>query len=123
MRRIAAVAIAVCFVAVIAFAHHGPESVTINAAASKQPGVVFPHAKHMTAVAKCETCHHTDKGLTKDTDKDVKKCSACHLNPKDANVPNMADMSMSKNPFHVRCVGCHKAEKKGPTLCKDCHKK
>ncbi len=112
--------------ATFVFAHHGPAKVSIAAAAKKQPAVAFDHAKHTTLAKTCDTCHHTNKGLTADTDKDVKKCSSCHLNPKDANVPNMAEMSMTKNPFHIRCVGCHKAGvagKKGPAVCKDCHKK
>lgn len=105
------------------FAHHGPAKVTIDAAKAKQPAVVFDHGKHAkTLVKSCDTCHHMNKGLTNETDAKVQKCTACHLDPKDA-APSMREMNMAKNPFHALCVNCHKSEKKGPTVCKDCHKK
>jgi len=53
---------------------------------------------------------------------DVKKCSQCHLDPKD-KAPTMREMSLTKNPFHIRCIGCHKAQKKGPIVCTGCHVK
>lgn len=100
-----------------------PDNVMIDKAKAKQPGVSFPHAKHVEVVKSCDTCHHTNKGVTAAKAAEVKACTSCHLNPKDAAVPNMAEMSMTKNPFHMECVKCHKADKKGPTVCKDCHKK
>lgn len=101
-----------------------PATVTIDAAKAKQPGVTFPHEKHATTLVKtCDVCHHTQKGLTKDSKEEVKKCSSCHLDPKDAKVPSMREMSTTKNPFHIRCIGCHKDQKKGPTSCTVCHKK
>lgn len=116
--------IPVLLIATFAFAHHGPKSVTIDAAAKKQAPVVFSHEKHATTlVPKCETCHHTNKGLTAEKGfADVKKCSTCHLDPK-AGVPGMREMSMQKNPFHALCVDCHKEQKKGPTTCTACHQK
>ncbi len=109
----------------IAAAHHGPENIMINEAAAKKPGVEFPHWKHQDMVPKCTTCHHTDKGLSASSPADVKveKCSACHLDPKDPEMPSMRQMSMKKNPFHMKCIGCHREEAKGPTRCADCHKK
>lgn len=108
----------------IAFAHHGPTTVVIDAAAAKQPPVTFAHGKHATQlVDSCDTCHHTNKGLTAADDKAVAKCSTCHLDPEGA-VPSMREMSLAKNPFHTPlCIGCHKEEQKGPTTCKDCHVK
>jgi hypothetical protein len=107
----------------IAFAHHGPTTVVIDAAAAKQPAVPFAHGKHATQLVKnCDKCHHTDKGLTAANDKNVAKCSSCHLDPK-GDVPSMREMSLTKNPFHSLCIGCHKEGKKGPTVCKDCHVK
>lgn len=116
----------VCGASLVFAAQQPPAKVTIDAAAKKQPGVVFDHTKHTTLAKSCEQCHHSNKGLTEANAKDVQKCSACHLNPKDAKVPNMAEMSMTKNPFHTLCIGCHKtgvSGKKGPAVCKDCHKK
>ena len=112
------------FVAAVAFAHY-PTTTKVDAAMKKQPAVSFNHAKHGdTLVKSCDTCHHTNKGLTKaQSDKvQVKKCSECHLEAK-GKVPSMRDMSLTKNPMHIRCVNCHKTEKKGPTACTGCHKK
>jgi hypothetical protein len=109
----------------LAWAHHGPASVTIKAAAKKQPAVTFKHDQHATTLVKtCETCHHMNKGLTPDTvaKTKVQKCTTCHLDPK-GSVPSMREASMTKNPFHALCIDCHKQQKKGPTVCKDCHKK
>lgn len=126
MRKLVPAAFVIlCFAASVLFAHHGPEKVTINAAAKKQPGVVLDHTKHATVLVKsCDTCHHTNKGMTTDKGAKVQKCSACHLDPK-PNVPGMREMAMTKNPFHMVCVDCHKkaAPKKGPTACTGCHKK
>jgi len=104
--------------------HHGPIDTVIDAAASKKPGVPFPHDKHATElVQSCDTCHHQNPGLTADSDQDVQACSACHLKPAEAGVPDMTQMSMKKNPFHMLCINCHKEQKKGPTSCNDCHVK
>lgn len=123
--RILRTGLILTFLAAAASAHY-PGVLKIDEAAKKQPAVTFDHAKHGDTLAKsCDTCHHTQKGLTKaQTDKvDVKKCSSCHLDPKDAKMPGMREMSLTKNPFHIRCIACHKEQKKGPTVCTQCHKK
>jgi hypothetical protein len=126
MRRPLALAgiLAFCLAALVAYGHHGPANVTIDAAAAKQPPVPFSHGKHASSlVTSCDTCHHTDKGLTKDTDKNVQKCSACHLDPK-PGVPSMREASLQKNPFHTPlCISCHREQKKGPVVCTGCHVK
>jgi hypothetical protein len=100
-----------------------PEKVTISAAVAKLGPVTFDHAKHATTFVKtCETCHHNHKGLTKETKTEVKKCTSCHLDTK-AKIITMRDPTMTKNPFHVRCAGCHKTAKKGPVVCTGCHAK
>ena len=126
-KAIALFGFALALVATDARAHY-PETIKIDEAAKKQPPVVFPHAQHGDKlVATCDTCHHTQKGLTKEQNAtgkiDVKKCSTCHLDPKDAKVPSMREMSLTKNPMHIRCISCHKEQKKGPTVCNQCHKK
>lgn len=121
MKKLLLLALIVCFTAVAGFAAL-PEKVTIDAAAAKQPGVTFPHAKHVAMGKSCDTCHHTQKGITEAKAAEVQKCTSCHLDPK-PDVPGIREMSMSKNAFHIKCVGCHKAEKKGPAVCKDCHVK
>lgn len=113
------------FLATGAFAHY-PEKLKIDAAQKKQPAVTFDHSKHGDSLAKnCAVCHHTQKDLIKahTNTTDVKKCSGCHLDPKDPKVPSMREMSLTKNPFHIRCIACHKEQKKGPTVCTQCHKK
>lgn len=126
MKRVVTITVAVVFalVATIAFAVTVPEKVTLKAAVAKQGAVTFDHAKHATKlVPKCETCHHDSKGLTKDSKGPVKPCLSCHLDTKGKVMPSAREMSMTKNPFHIRCVGCHKTEKKGPTACTGCHAK
>lgn len=122
MRRNLIITILLLFVvaSIATAAGLGPTSVKIDAAKAKQGAVTFPHDKHVKAIA-CDKCHHTDKGLKEASDK-VKKCSACHLDPKD-KAPSMRDASLTKNPFHTLCVNCHKAGKKGPTMCNKCHVK
>ena len=122
MRKFApSLGFALLFVAASAFAHY-PGVIKIDEAAKKQPAVTFDHAKHGDTRAKsCGVCHHTQKDITKavaEANKvDIKKCSACHLDPKDDKMPSMREMSLTKNPFHIRCIGCHKDQKKGPTSC------
>lgn len=123
-RNVLLSALLTLLVATMAWAHY-PGTVKVDVAAKKQPPVTFNHAKHGdTLVKTCETCHHMNKGLTKaQADKvQVKKCSDCHLEAK-GKTPSMREMSLTKNPMHVRCVGCHKENKKGPTACNGCHKK
>lgn len=109
--------------ATMAFASNSPATITISAAAKKQPPVPFPHEKHAKLAKSCDMCHHTQKGLKAEgTGVKVAKCSTCHLDPK-GKVPGMREMSLTKNPFHIRCLSCHKEQKKGPTACTGCHVK
>jgi hypothetical protein len=120
--RIAALMV-LCLGVTLAFAHHGPDKIVIDDAVAKQPAVPFDHGKHaQTLVKSCDTCHHTSKGLKTDEGTKVPSCASCHLEPKGA-VGSIREASLTKNPYHQLCIGCHKGEKKGPTLCKDCHKK
>jgi len=124
-RNVALATVLTLLIATVAYAHY-PGVIKLDAAAKKQPAVTFNHAKHGDTLSKnCGTCHHTQKELTKaTTDKiDVKKCSACHLDPKVAKIPSLREMSPSKNPMHIRCMGCHKEQKKGPIVCNKCHVK
>jgi hypothetical protein len=122
MRKLTLVCTLLMFAALTALAGKPPATVKIDAAAKKQPAVSFPHEKHMKLAKTCDVCHHTEKGLTADSKVEVKKCSTCHLDPKD-KAPSMREMSMTKNPFHMKCIACHKEQKKGPVACTACHKK
>ena len=103
-------------------ASKAPVSVVIDAGAKKQPPVTFPHEKHTKLVKACDTCHHTNKGLTAESKMKVEKCSSCHMKA-EGKMGTMSEMNMEKNPMHAKCVGCHKAGKKGPTTCVKCHVK
>jgi len=118
--------LALVLVAAVAVVHavEPPETVTIDEAANKKTPVTFPHAKHAKElVDSCTACHHKDEGLSLEADMEVRPCSTCHLDPESADMPGMREMSLKKNPFHMICIDCHKAEGKGPKVCNDCHVK
>lgn len=102
------------------------KKITIDGCKKKKPPVVFDHPKHAKMIKEqkqdCQACHHlvANKAPSKDL------CSDCHMKPQ-GKLGTCQDMSQKKNPFHVRCVGCHKkmkAEgKKPPTACNGCHAK
>jgi len=113
---------------VAAPATEAPATVTIDDCVAKKSAVEFPHGKHAEHLA-CTTCHHTQEGLEAGSSMEVQTCGACHVTPEDAATPVCSQMSSSKNPFHITCVGCHKeeasknAETKAPTKCDQCHPK
>jgi hypothetical protein len=102
-----AIIVAVAFVATVAIAGDPPAKVTIDKGADKKSGVAFDHAKH-AGTFDCVKCHHTSK--SKD---DVQSCFECH--GADSSAPDV------KDAFHGLCLACHRADKKGPTKCKECH--
>jgi hypothetical protein len=119
-------ALLMVFAAAALFAQKGPDEAKIDDCVTKKTAVAFAHGKHAATIA-CPTCHHTQADLTTDTQK-VETCASCHVAPEKAETPKCAEMAMTKNPFHIGCVGCHKAEKaKGnkvaPTACDGCHPK
>ncbi|MDF1562731.1 MAG: cytochrome c3 family protein [Deltaproteobacteria bacterium] len=98
-----------------------PDTVTIDKCKTKKPAVEFPHKVHaeMEGVA-CDSCHHNDSV--------GKSCADCHKDKEQKDIGKCTESSPKKNPFHAKCIGCHKekaADKpdlKAPTKCKDCHK-
>ncbi len=117
-------------IAALAYAEGIPEKVTLDQCAKKKAAVEFPHKAHADKF-KCDTCHHESEGLTAENfaEMDVKACSSCHMNPEKADTPDCSKSSKKLNPYHIRCVGCHKdtkkkdPETKAPTKCKQCHPK
>jgi hypothetical protein len=95
-----------------------PKTVTIKGCQKSKPPVTLKHEDHAKKhKIACKTCHH--KG-------DIgQACSAakCHAGKAEGKRLGCAEMSPSKNPYHVRCIGCHKKESKGPKGCSECHKK
>jgi hypothetical protein len=102
-----------------------PDTVSIGECKAKKAAVEFPHKIHVEQnKIDCVTCHHTNKDLKAGANQEVKKCSDCHLKPEKAETPTCTEMSPKKNPFHIKCLGCHQEKKdpKAPTKCADCHK-
>jgi len=94
-----------------------PKTVTIKGCQKTKPPVTFNHDAHVKkGKLACKTCHHTGKN---------ESCSAakCHAGKAEGKKPGCAEMSMTKNPFHITCAGCHKKMSKGPKGCAECHKK
>ena len=105
-----------------------PEKITIDIVQEKKPAVVFPHKEHIDRKTECTTCHHKREGEAK-----PRKCETCHDKTKDDGkkiaIKGNPPTSSKRGIFHVRCITCHKAEKKknpstkAPTVCTKCHKK
>jgi cytochrome c553 len=110
----------VLMVSALAFNATAGDDIVIDDCAKKQAAVNFPHEAHK-AVTECATCHHTQPDLA--AGGEAESCAGCHVGPEDAATPDCAQMSMSKNPYHITCVSCHKTEEKGPTKCTECHPK
>ena len=116
--------------ALVAFATEVPENITIDACADTKTAVEFPHKAHFENAA-CVDCHHSEEGLTAETAADMKvaTCASCHVEPEKAETPKCSEKSTKKNPYHIRCLGCHKdtkkenADTKAPTKCTACHPK
>lgn len=125
---IAGLVLFLCVGVGVALAAGPPDEVTIADCQSKQAPVKFPHKAHV-AVTECGTCHHTQKDLKADSTVAVQKCGSCHVTPEKAETPKCAEMSMTKNPYHITCIGCHKQQAtkdpatKAPTKCQNCHPK
>ena len=106
-----------------------PGNITLEGCGTKQPPVDFDHAKHAEGT-KCAECHHTQPDLTADSTETVATCVSCHKDPQDEAL-DCSQISPTKNPYHVNCMGCHKdavkkdasLKGKAPTKCKECHVK
>ncbi len=121
MKRILiAVAAGSMLVAGVALAaeEKAPEKVLEIKECQKAKGPVnFDHQKHFKAKpeTKCIDCHHKGKN---------EGCTTCHKQAQE-KIGTCADMSPTKNPFHVKCIACHKAEAAkfpaAPVKCDGCH--
>ncbi len=85
---------------------------------AKKSPVAFPHGKHETMFKDCKVCHHQYSGSG-----DVKGCAAAGCHDKASKKEKMAFYKAFHSKDKRSCVGCHKAEKKGPKSCKQCHPK
>ncbi|MBF0452992.1 MAG: tetrathionate reductase family octaheme c-type cytochrome [Candidatus Magnetomorum sp.] len=80
--------------------------------------VRFMHNKHMIVSGDCTTCHHY-RPEGNNTSETV-RCRACH---QEAFHPDIPERTGLKAAYHLKCLGCHKAVKKGPVNCTGCHAK
>ena len=110
-----AMVVAVAFVGTMTYAVAGtpPDTVLIDKAKNKKPGVNFPHKVHGETID-CLKCHHTAKSQT-----EAESCFNCH--GKLPDIPDPGISSPKNNPFHILCKSCHKELGEGPTKCKECH--
>lgn len=117
------VALVFALPALAATAKEAPTDVVIDQCMAKKSAVNFPHGAHLE-LTECTTCHHTNEGLTADSDMEVPSCVSCHKDP-EGETPDCAQMSLSKNPYHITCVTCHKesGSENAPTKCDGCHPK
>ena len=110
-------------------ANKAPDATKIDDCVAKRSAVAFSHAEHVKLVPECKKCHHDQPTLTAKSTEEVKPCGACHTAPEKPETPKCSEMAMAKNPYHINCVGCHKAEvaknaaSKAPTKCDACHPK
>jgi hypothetical protein len=72
----------------------GPETIDLPASIGK---VAFTHKLHQDR---------------------LKDCTKCHATPAGGKIAGFG-----KDLAHKSCKGCHTETSKGPTACKDCHKK
>lgn len=87
----------VVMLALVAFVGTAFAGDVIEFAAPKMGKVTFTHKKHQELLKGCTKCH--------------------------AKTPGKIEGGFSKDWAHKTCKGCHSEGKKGPTGCKDCHKK
>lgn len=99
----------------------GPMDVTLPAGVTPtQEKCKFDHGGGH-AKLECKACHHKEEGGA------IKKCAAagCHDNPDPKD--KTSEKSFYKAYHDMKsthsCMGCHKAEGKGPAKCTDCHPK
>ena len=88
----------------------------------RRPRAVFRHDEHneLAQIEECNACHHVydDSGrLVEDESSEDQRCSDCHALEPDGTKPPLM------KAFHTNCKGCHKEQKKGPTMCGQCHVK
>ena len=93
MKKISAV---VAMLAVTAFAGTAFAATDVIEYPSSFGKVTFNHKAHVEILKDCKKCHTGAPGKIAE---------------------------MSKDWAHKTCKGCHAEMKKGPTGCKDCHKK
>ncbi len=126
VNRLTVILLAMAVAALFVISAHAQEDMeTVNDTAfgdPMRPPVAFQHDDHNEAagIDDCTVCHHLhdENGtLLEDESSEDMECGECH--GKDANG---FPMELVK-AFHLNCRGCHEAEKAGPVVCAECHRK
>jgi hypothetical protein len=73
----------------------------------------FDHPKHQGIPEGCAFCHHQSGTSTP-------PCKSCHSAAYD---PKHLEQPIQAKIYHVRCIGCHRENRVGPTDCIGCHTK
>ncbi len=94
MKKISAVVAMLAVTAFAGAAFASPEVIELPASMGK---VTFNHKQHQER---------------------LKDCTKCHASATGGKIEGFG-----KDVAHKTCKGCHTEMKKGPTSCKDCHKK
>lgn len=95
----------------------GPVTFKVPDAVTKTKTMApFTHDNHKQD---CVVCHHTWDGSA-----EIQSCSSAGCHDQDGKKgENSYYGAFHDRKAEASCVGCHKAEKKGPKSCKDCHPK
>jgi len=82
---------------------------------------IFRHDEHneKAGIEECNECHHVyeDGKMLEDESSEDQRCSDCHEFKSSGSTPALM------KAYHVNCKGCHLKQKKGPTMCGECHLK
>lgn len=80
----------------------------------QRPLVEFNHKLHSSKLD-CTRCHHDFDKFNNNRGGEGQPCDSCHKAKGSRGMPSL------KDAFHRQCIGCHKAMKKGPVMCGECH--
>ena len=91
----------------------------VNTYKDKYEPVRFMHAKHAASLDEnCAACHHYRPA--DESKPETVPCRSCH---KESFESKSTDRPGLKGAYHLRCMGCHEKENKGPTDCQSCHQR
>jgi len=71
----------------------------------------FDHPKHQAIPEGCAFCHHHGEAP-------APLCKSCHNDAEPSRDPEVPSQTRI---YHIRCIGCHRENRVGPTDCIGCH--
>lgn len=89
--------------------------VVIESLQGRKSSINFNHKDHVNLVrpgidGRCAYCHHKST-----VDNTSWHCVGCHGTTEEGDAPRYQDA------IHSQCKECHRAKKRGPLLCNECH--